>query len=174
MGKKRYCWWKTFKFSGLVRIAMLAVPRQPSPRSCSRIFSFPSEVISSAASLQTVWSQPVSTGSPKKTKKSLAHGAGATTSALLPLSSLTLIAHCMGDWKRQTSKANPTQLPPHREDLSRSFCLLPQHHLQLCSHLPPHPPEGGCQKDLYIRWREFRIIWTMVAFCWLGLSLDPV
>lgn len=125
MGKKRYCWWKTFKFSGLVGIAMLAVPRQRSPWSCSRIFSFPCEVISSAASLQTVWLQPGSTGSPTKTKKSLAHGAGATTSVLLPLPSRTLIAHCMGDWKRQTSKGNPTQLPPHREDLSLSFCLLP-------------------------------------------------
>lgn len=99
------------------------------------------EVISSAASRRAAGLQSVSTGSPQKTKKSLARGVGATASILLPLPSLTLIACCTGDWKRQSSKANPTQLPPRTEDLSLSFCLLFQHHLQLCSHLV-HQKEG--------------------------------
>lgn len=55
--------------------------------------------------------------------------AGAPTSILITVSSLTLIACCMVLRKGQSSKANPTQLPPGKADLSLSSgpwpCLPP-------------------------------------------------
>lgn len=38
--------------------------------------------------------------------------------------------------------SKPHSAPPRTDDFSLSFCLLPQQHLQLRSHLPPPPPEG--------------------------------
>lgn len=147
-GKKRHHLWKPLNSLDWSGLPCLPLPHNP----CLGAVAGSSSSHLSLFLLQPAFSLPdhswSAQGLPRRQRKALLVVLVATAFVLLTSYLLILIACWMGDGKRQSGKANPTQLPARMEVLSLSFCLLLQHHLQLRSHLPPHPPEEGCQKNL--------------------------